>query len=178
MARTGCRHYSEGQWLSSLCVSWQVSTKGTLTLWKWPVKPWERIHIDFFKKDKSTFLIVVDAYSKWLGVIPMTSTTSLRTIEVLCSLFARYGLPEEVVSDNGLQLVSEEFSQFMKQNGVKFTRVPPYHPASKGAAERSVQTTKAVLAKQVLDVKTSKLSLEQLLTNFLIMYCSTPHTVT
>ena len=89
----------------------------------------------------------------------MTSTTSLKTIEVLHSLFARYGLPEEVVSDNGPQLASEEFSQFPKQNGVKFTRVPPYHPASNGAAERSVQTTKVVLFKQVLDIKTSKLSL-------------------
>ena len=97
---------------------------------------------------------------------------------MLRSLFARYGLPEEVVSDNGPQLASEEFSQFMEQNGVKFTHVPPYHPASNGAAERSVQTTKAVLAKQVLDIKTSKLSLEHRLANFLIMYRSTLHTVT
>ena len=63
----------------------------------------------------------------------MVSITSLKTMEVL---FARYGIPEEVVSDNGPQLASKEFSQFLKQNGVKFTRVPPYHPASNGAAER------------------------------------------
>ena len=49
------------------------------------------------------FLIVVDAYSKWLEVTPMGSMTSLKTIEVLRSLFARYGIPEEVVSDNGPQ---------------------------------------------------------------------------
>ncbi|KAL9975231.1 hypothetical protein ACROYT_G012365 [Oculina patagonica] len=65
-----------------------------------------------------------------------------------------------------------------QRNGVKFTHVPPYHPASNGAAERSVQTTKVVLAKQVLNIKTSKLSLEHRLANFLIMYRSTPHTVT
>ena len=108
----------------------------------------------------------------------MTSITSLKTIEVLCPLFARFGLPEEVVSENGPQLGSEEFAHFLKQNGVKFSRVPPYHPASNGAAERSVQTTKGFLAKQVLDVKTSKLSLQHRLANFLIMYRSTPHTVT
>ena len=51
--------------------------------WKWPAKPWERIHIDFFEKGKLNFLIVVDAYSKWLEVIPMGSMTSLKTIEVL-----------------------------------------------------------------------------------------------
>ena len=93
-------------------------------------------------------------------------------------LFARYGLPEEVVSDSEPQLASEEFAQFMKQNGIKFTRAPPYHPASNGAAERSVQATKVVLAEQVLDVNASKLSLEHRLANFLILYGSTPHTVT
>ena len=76
-----------------------------------------------------------------------------KTIEVLRSLFAHYGIPEEVVSDNGPQLASEELSQFLKQNGVKFTRVPPYHPASNGAAERSVQTAKTFLTKQVLEGK-------------------------
>ena len=83
--------------------------------WKWPAKPWQRIHIDFFEKGKLNFLIVVDAYSKWLEVTPTGSMTSLKTIEVLRSLFARYGIPEEVVSDNGPQLASEEFSQFLSQ---------------------------------------------------------------
>ena len=80
------------------------------------------------------FLIFDDAYSKWLEVIPTGSMSSLKTIEGLRSLFARYGIPEEVVSDNGQQLASVEFSQFSKQNRVRFTRVPPYHPASNGAA--------------------------------------------
>ena len=76
-------------------------SRAPLYPWKWPAKPWERIHIDFFEKGKLNFLIVVDAYSKWLEVTPMGSMTSLKTIEVLRSLFARYGIPEEVVSDNG-----------------------------------------------------------------------------
>ena len=64
----------------------------------------------------------------------MSSTTSLNTSEVLRSLFSRYGIPEEVVSDNGPQLAAEEFTKFMRQNGIKFTRLPPHHPASNGAA--------------------------------------------
>ena len=55
----------------------------------------------------------------------MSSTTSLKTIEALPSLFAPYGIPEELVSDNGPQLAAEEFTKFMRQNGIKFTRVPP-----------------------------------------------------
>ena len=61
---------------------------------------------------------------------------------VACDLFSSYGLPEEVVSDNGPQFVSHEFSNFMKMNGIKHTLTPPYHPASNGAAERSVQILK------------------------------------
>ena len=58
------------------------SPKAPLYPWKWPAKPWQCIHIDFFEKGKLNFLIVVDAYSKWLEVIPMSSLTSLKTIEV------------------------------------------------------------------------------------------------
>ena len=50
--------------------------------WKWPAKPWQHIHIDFSEKGKLNFLIVIDAHSKWLEVIPMSSLTSLKTIEV------------------------------------------------------------------------------------------------
>ena len=108
----------------------------------------------------------------------MSFTTSLKTSEVLRSLFSRYGIPEELVSENGPQLAAEEFTKFMRQNGIKFTRVPPYHPASNGAAERSVQIAKVALTKQVLDGKASTLTLEHRLANFLILNRSTPHTVT
>ena len=95
--------------------------------WKWPVKPGEHIHVDFFEKDKQHFLI---PYSKRLEVIPMSSPTSLKTTEVLRSLFARYGIPKELVSENAPQLAAaEEFTQFMREIGVKFTPVPPCHPA-------------------------------------------------
>ena len=49
----------------------------------------------------------------------MSSTTSQNTTDSLCTLFARYGLPEQVVSDNGPQFTCDEFSRFMRQNGIK-----------------------------------------------------------
>uniref|UniRef100_A0A1X7SQN2 Integrase catalytic domain-containing protein n=1 Tax=Amphimedon queenslandica TaxID=400682 RepID=A0A1X7SQN2_AMPQE len=49
-----------------------------------PTRPWQRIHLDFAGPCKGqTWLIVVDAYSKWAEVIPMTTTTSLKTIQEL-----------------------------------------------------------------------------------------------
>ena len=64
------------------------------------------------------FLVVVDAHAKWPEVITMSSTTST-TINVLRYLFAAYGLTKQLVTDNGPQFTSEEFSTFCKQNGVK-----------------------------------------------------------
>ena len=66
-----------------------------------------------------TFLIVVDAHSKWLKVMQMKSTTYLDTIHELHRLFSFYGLPEQLISDNGLQFTSEEFQHFFKLNWVK-----------------------------------------------------------
>ena len=39
---------------------------------------------------------------------------------------------------NNQQFLSEEFSCFLKMNGVKHVRVAPYHAASNGLAERMV----------------------------------------
>ena len=108
----------------------------------------------------------------------MSSMTSLKTIKVLRTLFALYGIPEEMVSDNGPQLASEEFTQFLKQNVFRSSRVPLYHRASNGAAGRSVQTAKAVLTKQVLNGKANTLSLKHRPANFLILNSSRPQIVT
>ena len=108
----------------------------------------------------------------------MSCMTSLKTTEVLRLLFALCGIPEEMVSDNGPQLESEEFTQFLKQNVVRSSRVPLYHPASNGAAGRSVQTAKVVLTKQVLNGKANTLSLKHRPANFHILNSSTPQIVT
>ena len=52
------------------------------------------------------FLVVVNAHSKWCEVFPMHSTTSAVTVETLRALFAQFGLPEVLVSDNRPNFVS------------------------------------------------------------------------
>ena len=47
------------------------------------------------------YLLVVDAHSKWGEVIEVSTTTSVKTIQTLRQPFARYGLPSQLVSDNG-----------------------------------------------------------------------------
>ena len=53
------------------------------------------------------YLIVADVYSKWPEVVPMRKTASDKTINVLCGMFARWGIPHQLVSDNGPQFSSQ-----------------------------------------------------------------------
>ena len=147
--------------------------------WKTPSMPWERIHLDFGQINGVNILVVIDSGTKWLEAFIMNTTTAEKTVEVLRGLFARHGLPKEVVSDNGPQFTSSEFENFLKGNRVKHTLVPAYHPASNGAAEKSVQTVKSALKKYLFtEYGGMKTSMQQKLDNFLLTYRTTPQTTT
>ena len=120
------------------------------------------------------FFILVDAHSKWPEVVEMKSTTSVKTIEVLRTLFASYGIPDQVVSDNGPQFTADEFVHFMKVNRIKHIRSAPYHPSTNGLAEQFVQTFKRAMQAS----EQSGRSFNQRLSNFLLSYRTTPHGTT
>ena len=88
------------------------------------------------------FLLLIDAHSKWLEVHATNSATSAVTIELMRKTFSSLGLPETIVLDNAAIFTSEEFAEFLKRNGIRHVRAPPYHPASNGLVERAVQTFK------------------------------------
>lgn len=104
----------------------------------------------------------------------MATTSAGKTVEVLSELFARYGVPQVLVSDNGPQFVAQEFAEFMHANGINHLRGAPYHPATNGEAERFVQTFKQALQKG----KEERGTLKQKLDRFLLVNRTAPHTTT
>ena len=58
----------------------------------------------------------------------MKSTTSRGVISALKTLFARYGIPEVLVSDNGLQYSSTEFAEFATAYGFVHSTSSPHYP--------------------------------------------------
>ncbi len=141
--------------------------------WEWPTQPWSRLHLDFAGPFLGRmYLVLVDAFSKWMDVHIMQSITASKTIEVLSMVFATHGLPQKVVTDNGPTFTSTEFTDFMTGNGIKLVHSAPYHPSTNGLAERAVQSFKQALK------KISGSSLQERLSRFLFRYRITPHTTT
>ena len=64
------------------------------------------------------FFILIDAHSKWIEATVTPSTSSKVVIEELQTVFAKFGLPETIVTDNGPGFVSEEFETFLRKNGI------------------------------------------------------------
>ena len=115
-------------------------------------------------------LLLADAHSKWPEIHELPSMTTDCTITLLRSVFATYGLPEQVVSDNRAQFTSQEFAEFLHSNGIKYARTAPYHPSSNGAVERLVQTFKQAMKAG----EGNGFSLQHHLQTFLMTYRSTP----
>ncbi|XP_054272899.1 uncharacterized protein K02A2.6-like [Macrosteles quadrilineatus] len=114
--------------------------------WLTPQGPWERVHIDFAGPMQGQwYFIIVDAFTKWIEVIPTKNTSTEWCIRELRKTFATFGLPLVLVSDNGSQFTSSTFRQFLSANGVVHKITAPYHPSSNGQAERYVQTIKKSL---------------------------------
>ena len=141
--------------------------------WEFPTAPWERLHTNFAGPFLGrTFLVVVDAYTKWLDFFPLSTATSATTIDKLRSVFTTHGLPKVFVMDNGTQFTSGEFQAFMKNNGIKHICSSPYHPSTNGLAERSIQSFKEHMKRM------PEGSIEERLSRFLFWYRLTPHSTT
>ena len=117
--------------------------------WKWPSRPRVRLHMDFAGPIQGKMvLVVVDSHTKWVEAYPTDSATSSKVIELSRTLFAQFGIPEVVVTDNAPCFVSQEFETYLTKNGVKHITSAPYHPSSNGLAERAVQLVKKGLKKK------------------------------
>ena len=118
------------------------------------------------------FLVLIDAHSKWIEAFPATSPSCDVAIELLRPVFAQFGIPETVVSDNGSCFTSEDFQHFLKSNGIKQITSAPYNSATNSLAEKAVQIVKKGLK------KTTSGSIKSRLARILLAYQTTPHSTT
>nr|XP_049461004.1 uncharacterized protein K02A2.6-like [Anopheles coluzzii] len=156
----------------SCLVAAKAPPRATPATWPTPSGAWRRVHVDYAGPlEGYYFLVVVDAFSKWPEFYKTTSTTTSATISMLRNIFARFGMPETLVSDNGPQFTSALFAEFCNSSGIEHITTAPFHPQSNGQAKRFVDTLKRALRK----IQSDETSLDETLELFLMTYRSTPN---
>ncbi|KAL1446090.1 hypothetical protein WDU94_005684 [Cyamophila willieti] len=113
--------------------------------------PWYKVGIDMFEFNGKHYVLVVDYYSKFIETALCSNTTSSMVISHVKSIFARHGIPQIVVSDNGPQFSSQDFKQFARKYEFQHITSSPMYPRSNGEAESAVKIIKKMLAKCLHD---------------------------
>lgn len=142
--------------------------------WEFPLHPWQRLHADFADCAGRRYLIVVDANSKWIEVIEMRSTEAGATTAAFRGIFARFGLPSQLVTDNGPPFFSREFKLFCEKNCIRHVTTAPYRPQGNGAAENAVKTVKKAIKRALHEGENVSTALNK----FLFQYRNCEHATT
>uniref|UniRef100_A0A914VIB5 RNA-directed DNA polymerase n=1 Tax=Plectus sambesii TaxID=2011161 RepID=A0A914VIB5_9BILA len=156
------------------------TSKVPLQPWLAAQRPFQRLHINFAGPYlDAMWLIVVNAYSKWIEVMRMKiGKTSMKdVIGILFKLFTHYGIAEEIVSDNGHQFISDEFEQWCTRQGICHLCSAPYQQQSNGQVERFVKTFKGAMNKME-EEGGRKEDVHLRLLKFLQRYRIVPHPLT
>ena len=112
-----------------------------------PERPWQKVGSDLFELKDGKYLLVVDYYSRFVEIAKRTSTTSTNVITHLKSVFARHGIPQVLISDNGPQYSAGAFEKFAKEYGFQHQTSSPKYRQANGVAECAVKTVEQLLKK-------------------------------
>ena len=131
------------------CASVAKPTPIKFNPWSETEKLWSRIHIDYAGPIKGKYIfVIVDSITKKPKVFKCQKPTTKTTIKVLQELFAKFGLPHTMVSDNGTPFISKEFENFRKLLSINHLKSAPYHPIWNELVERFIDVFKRAIKRQ------------------------------
>jgi len=114
-------------------------------------EPFSRIAIDIVgplptcpKSGNRFILTVMDMATHYPEAIPLQDHTAKSVAQALATVFAHFGFPEEILSDQGTDLVSELMQIFLHEFKVTQIRASAYHPQTNGCCERFHRTLKSM----------------------------------
>lgn len=149
-----------------------------LRMTKLPEKAWEEVSVDFCGPIPGTndqyLLVIVDDYSRYPVIEPVKFTSADVVIPVMDKVFATFGTPQVVKTDNGPPFNSTKFAEFSKYLGFRHRKITPYWPRANGEAERMMRNVNKTLRAAQLE----NIPWKQALWSFLRSYRATQHTTT
>ena len=132
----------------SLCQEYQKQQKSEPLLYHdIPPVPWYKIGTDIFHLFNKHYLIIVDYATNYFDISQLPDLESTTVIQHTKAIFAKYGIPKEIMSDNGPEFAAAAYHHFCTKWDITHTTSSPQYPQSNGLVERIIQTVKRTLKK-------------------------------
>jgi hypothetical protein len=83
-----------------------------------------------FRKAKGVFthiFIAVDKFTKWIEVKHAASITAAKAVEFIKEIMYMFGIPNNIIIDNGTQFTVREFKDFCVDSGIKINYATVSH---------------------------------------------------
>ena len=90
-------------------------------------------------------LTLVNYATRYPEAVPLKRIDAETVAEALVDIYSRLGIPEEVLSDQGAQFISDCMKEVCKLLGVSQSTTTPYHPMCNGLVEKFNGTLKKML---------------------------------
>ncbi|CAB4010549.1 Retrovirus-related Pol poly from transposon [Paramuricea clavata] len=108
-------------------------------------EPFKKIAIDLIgelPKTKTGYkyvLTLIDYATRYPEAIPLKTTHSRVIAEALISVFSRVGLPNEIVSDQGSNLIGQLMKQLYELLGISRIKTSVYYPEANGLVDGTLK---------------------------------------
>ena len=120
--------------------------------------PFKRVAVDLVgpihpitARKNRYILTVVDCATRYPEAVALPNIETVTVAEALVDIFARVGVPSEILSDQGAQFTSSLMREVSRLLSLKQLTTTPYHPACNGLVERFNGTLKQILRRICAD---------------------------
>ncbi|XP_038077199.1 uncharacterized protein K02A2.6-like [Patiria miniata] len=116
-----------------------------------PTVPWQVVATDCFELDGQSYCVFVDLYSDFIEVVELENMTTETLVKKTKPVFATHGILATLISDNGPNLASREFSQFAREWDFRHITISPHLSRANGKAESAVKIAKGLIKRSKRD---------------------------
>lgn len=108
--------------------------------------PFHTVHADHVgpfvrsKRGNCYLLVIIDSFTKYVNIRPVTNTKSVTTIRVFKDHISYFGAPTRLITDQGACFTSSAFRKFIKDTGIKHILNAVATPRANGQVERFNRT--------------------------------------
>jgi hypothetical protein len=82
-------------------------------------------------------LVALDKFTKWVEAAPVTTQDSTATINFIKSIVFRFGVPHNIITNNGMNFMSKEFKNYCESMGIKLNFASVPHPKTNGQVKKA-----------------------------------------